>query len=199
MLEIGQPCSLKGVFSRRSWMRSEAWRPAAAARDRSPREAREVAAQALRPGCEELAVTDPAQMPGREVRPRSPKPPRWSPHWPHPRYLGRAKRATCRCRKSSRSSVHCFRLFLTMEKATRACEALRCRGIPHRRRQPQYPAASAPRVRLSAAPTNPVGVTRIELADVRGKPSTTVWPRALSASIRSRGNPCSTATSSGNH
>src|SRR5256714_7252528 len=59
-------------------MRSEAWRPAAAARNRSPREARDPAVQALRPGCEELAVTDPAQMPGREARPRSPKPPRWS-------------------------------------------------------------------------------------------------------------------------
>src|SRR5436190_20679504 len=59
-------------------MRSEAWRPAAAARNRSPREAREPAVQALRPGCEELAVTDPAQMPVREARPRSPKPPRWS-------------------------------------------------------------------------------------------------------------------------
>jgi hypothetical protein len=59
-------------------MRSEAWRPAAAARNRLPREAREPAAQALRPGCEELAVTDPAQMPGREARPRSLKPPRWS-------------------------------------------------------------------------------------------------------------------------
>src|SRR5215813_2306068 len=59
-------------------MRSEAWRPAAAARNRSPREARDPALQALRPGCEELAVTDPAQMPGREARPRSPKPPRWS-------------------------------------------------------------------------------------------------------------------------
>src|SRR5215475_12593003 len=51
-------------------MRSEAWRPAAAARNRSPREAREVARQALRPGCEELAVSDPAQMPVREARPR---------------------------------------------------------------------------------------------------------------------------------
>src|SRR5262245_44960898 len=59
-------------------MRSEAWRPAAAARNRSPREARDPALQALRPGCEELAVTDPAQMPVREARPRSPKPPRWS-------------------------------------------------------------------------------------------------------------------------
>src|SRR6266403_97789 len=54
-------------------MRSEAWRPAAAARNRSPREARDPALQALRPGCEELAVTDPAQMPVREARPREPK------------------------------------------------------------------------------------------------------------------------------
>src|SRR5262245_23851096 len=51
-------------------MRSEAWRPAAVACNRSAREAREVARQALRPGCEELAVTDPAQMPVREARPR---------------------------------------------------------------------------------------------------------------------------------
>src|SRR5262245_9564091 len=36
-------------------MRSEAWRPAAAARNRWPREARDPARQALRPGCEELA------------------------------------------------------------------------------------------------------------------------------------------------
>jgi len=50
-------------------MRSEAWRPAAAF-NRLPREAREVARQALRPGCEELAVTDPAQMPEKEARPR---------------------------------------------------------------------------------------------------------------------------------
>src|SRR5215831_4517846 len=50
-------------------MRSEAWRPAAAC-NRWPREAREVARQALRPGCEELAVSDPAQMPAREARPR---------------------------------------------------------------------------------------------------------------------------------
>src|SRR5215475_6297017 len=37
-------------------MRSEAWRPAAAACNRSPREARDPARQALRPGCEELAA-----------------------------------------------------------------------------------------------------------------------------------------------
>src|SRR5262245_6866967 len=54
-------------------MRSGVWRPAAAARNRSSREAREVARRALRPGCEELAVTDPAQMPVREARPREPK------------------------------------------------------------------------------------------------------------------------------
>src|SRR6516165_7356880 len=68
-------------------MRSEAWRSAAAARDRSPREAREVARQALRPGCEELAARIRRQMPavlGRrapketEARPRGPKPPRRS-------------------------------------------------------------------------------------------------------------------------
>jgi len=37
------------------------------------REAREVAIQALRPGCEELAVTVPAQMPVRESAAPEPK------------------------------------------------------------------------------------------------------------------------------
>src|SRR5262249_62117924 len=63
-------------------MRSEAGRPAAAARNRSPREARDPALQALRPGCEELAVRIRRQLPavvGRrapkepEARPREPK------------------------------------------------------------------------------------------------------------------------------
>src|SRR6059058_6218860 len=63
-------------------MRSEAWRPAAAARNRSPREARDPALQALRPGCEELAARIRRQLPavvGRrapketEARPREPK------------------------------------------------------------------------------------------------------------------------------
>src|SRR5262245_58601049 len=49
-------------------MRSEAWRPAAAARNRSPREAREVARRALRPGCEELALRIRV-MPETEARP----------------------------------------------------------------------------------------------------------------------------------
>jgi len=44
-------------------MRSEAWRPAAAACNRLPREAREVARQALRPGCEELAARIRRQLP----------------------------------------------------------------------------------------------------------------------------------------
>src|SRR5215831_10817824 len=68
-------------------MRSEAWRPAAAACNRLPREARDPARQALRPGCEELAARIRRQLPavvGRrapketEARPRGPKPPRWS-------------------------------------------------------------------------------------------------------------------------
>src|SRR5213083_1587269 len=50
-------------------MRSEAWRPAAAARNRSPREARDPARQALRPGCEELAARIRV-MPETEARPR---------------------------------------------------------------------------------------------------------------------------------
>jgi len=52
----------RGVASCGGWLRN-----------RSPREARDPALQALRPGCEELAVTDPAQMPVREARPREPK------------------------------------------------------------------------------------------------------------------------------
>src|SRR6516225_1569058 len=70
-------------------MRSEAWRPAATACNRSSREARDPALQALRPGCEELAVTDPAQMPVRQARPRSPKPPRWSAERRASRVMGR--------------------------------------------------------------------------------------------------------------
>src|SRR5262249_28062407 len=75
------------------------WRPAAAARNRSPREARDPALQALRPGCEELAVSDPARMPVREARPRSPKPPRWSAERRASRVMGRKaprKRLACR-------------------------------------------------------------------------------------------------------
>src|SRR5262252_5917507 len=78
MLEHSQPRSLRACSrddpecgARRGVLRR-------AARNRSPREARDPALQALRPGCEELAVTDPAQVPVREARPRSPKPPRWS-------------------------------------------------------------------------------------------------------------------------
>src|SRR6266487_5891865 len=90
-------------------MRSEAWRPeAAAARNRSPREAREVARQALRPGCEELAARirkanarrcmaagaegDGSAAPGE-------KSPRWSAERRASRVMGRKaprKRLACR-------------------------------------------------------------------------------------------------------
>ena len=89
-------------------MRSEAWRLAAAARNRSPREARDPARQALRPGCEELAARIRRQLPavvGRrapketEARPRGPKPPRWSAERRASRVMGRKaprKRLACR-------------------------------------------------------------------------------------------------------
>jgi hypothetical protein len=70
MPEIFSSSLIEGRLRRRSRRRSEVWRPAAAARNRPPREARDPAVQALRPGCEEFAVTDPAQMPVREARPR---------------------------------------------------------------------------------------------------------------------------------
>src|SRR5262245_18696385 len=88
-------------------MRSEAWRPAAAARNRSPREARDPARQALRPGCAELAARIRRQLPavvGRrapketEARPRRPKPPRWSAARRASRVMGRKaprKRLAC--------------------------------------------------------------------------------------------------------
>ena len=65
-----------GVLRRRLW-------------NRSPREVRHPALRALRPGCEELAVTDPAQMPVREARDRSPKSPRWSAGRRASRVMGR--------------------------------------------------------------------------------------------------------------
>src|SRR5262249_28615613 len=76
--------------------------------NRSPREAREVARQALRPGCEELAARSRRQLPavvGRrapketEARPRGPKPPRWSAERRASRVMGRKaprKRLVCR-------------------------------------------------------------------------------------------------------
>src|SRR5258706_1836521 len=59
--------------------------------DSSPlsREARAPASRALRPGREELAVTDPAQMPVREARDRSLKSPRWSAGRRASRVMGR--------------------------------------------------------------------------------------------------------------
>src|SRR5262245_58912256 len=55
MLEHPHPRSLRGV-SGDILRRSGEWRPAAAACNRWPREARDPARQALRPGCEELAA-----------------------------------------------------------------------------------------------------------------------------------------------
>src|SRR5216117_3154064 len=68
-----------------------------------PRESRDPARRALRPGREELAVTDPEAIPVREARDRSPKSPRWSagrrasPVWDARRLVRRlACRVTCR-------------------------------------------------------------------------------------------------------
>src|SRR5262245_4170855 len=47
---------LRGRLPETSRRRSGEWRPAAAARNRRPREVRDPARQALRPGCEELAA-----------------------------------------------------------------------------------------------------------------------------------------------
>jgi hypothetical protein len=73
MLEGSHPRSLRGVSGDDPEGGAGSGVLRRAARNRSPREAREIARQALRPGCEELAVTDPAQMPVREARPREPK------------------------------------------------------------------------------------------------------------------------------
>ena len=55
------------------------------------------------------------------------------------------------------------------------------------------------RVRVSAAPTKPAGVTRIELAELNGGQTLTLWPRAASAFTISAGTPASTIVSSGSH
>ena len=72
----------------------------------------------------------------------------------------------------------------------------RARSAPAARSgsEAQYPAASAPRVRASAAPTKPCGVTRIELADPNGRVSCTLWPRARSAASTSAGWPRSASS-----
>src|SRR5438093_5874646 len=80
-----------------------------------PREARDPARRALRPGREELAVTDPEAIPVREARDRSPKSPRWSagrrasPVWDARRLVRRlACRVTCRpngCLASTRTTL----------------------------------------------------------------------------------------------
>src|SRR5947208_9227314 len=79
------------------------------------REVRDPARRALRPGREELAVTDPEAILVREARDRSPKPPRWSagrrasPVWDARRLARRlACRVTCRphgCLASTRTTL----------------------------------------------------------------------------------------------
>src|SRR3954447_1878633 len=61
------------------------------------------------------------------------------------------------------------------------------------------PAASAPRVRGSAAPNTPFGVTAIVLAEVWPSGTTITWPIAFSAASVSSAKPRSTRTSSGSH
>src|SRR5215831_12017120 len=93
-------------------MRSEAWRPAAAACNRWPREAREVARQALRPGCEELAARIRV-MPETEARhrvknrhggaPRGERPALWDA-----RRLASAWRAALRARPTGAAAPERF-------------------------------------------------------------------------------------------
>src|SRR5262249_22623560 len=94
-------------------MRSEAWRPAAAACNRLPREAREVARQALRPSCEELAVRIRV-MPETEARPRVKNRHGGAPRGerPTPRDARRlARRLACRV-MCTPNGCRCTRTFL---------------------------------------------------------------------------------------
>src|SRR5262245_3715248 len=71
------PRSSEGPSPETSRRRSGEWRPAAAARNRRPREARDPARQALRPGCEELAAQSGGNAGEGSAAP-GPKSPRWS-------------------------------------------------------------------------------------------------------------------------
>jgi hypothetical protein len=95
---------------------------------------------------------------------------------------------------SERTGAGAVRILLFRFRISLALDA----GYKIRRRD-QSPAASAPRVRGSAAPTIPCGVTAIEFADVRRSSCTTLWPRASSSWITSAGRPRSSDTSSGSH
>src|SRR5260221_13442087 len=88
MLEHSHPRSWRGVAGddREGGAGSGVLRRAA--RNRSPGEAGEVARQALRPGCEELAARIRVR-PETEARPRGQKPPRWSAERRASRVMGR--------------------------------------------------------------------------------------------------------------
>src|SRR5260370_16883758 len=87
MLEDSHPRSARGVSGDDPEGGAGSGVLRRAARNRSPREAREVAPQALRPGCEELAARIRG-MPETEARPPGPKPPRWSAQRPTPPVIG---------------------------------------------------------------------------------------------------------------
>src|SRR5213076_1441845 len=81
-----------------------------------PREVRDPARRALRPGREELAVTDPDAIPVREARDRSPAP-RQAPGLP--RYV-QAPRVPRKHPYDSRRSAHPFRGCVKRQSKTRA-------------------------------------------------------------------------------
>src|SRR5262245_25922292 len=70
MLRIAYPRSSEGPSPETRRRRSGEWRPAVAARNRWPREARDPARQALRPGCEELAALIRRKCRSRKRGPR---------------------------------------------------------------------------------------------------------------------------------
>src|SRR5215469_13765328 len=123
ILQPSHPRSLRGVVRRHpeGGAGSGVLRPAAC--NRSPREVREVARQALRPGCEELAARIRRQLPavvGRrapketEARPRGPKPPRWSAERRASRVMGRKapRKAPDMPRYGMSNGCRCTRTFL---------------------------------------------------------------------------------------
>src|SRR5215510_13587209 len=79
--------------------RSGEWRPAAAARNRRPREVRDPARQALRPGCEELAALRSGGNAGEGSAAPDRKSPRWSAER-RARPAGRAPRLTSADRRA---------------------------------------------------------------------------------------------------
>src|SRR5262245_63553631 len=99
MLRIAYPRSSEGPSPETSRRRSGEWRPAAAARNRRPREVRDPARQALRPGCEELAALRSGGNAGEGSAAPDRKSPRWSAER-RARPAGRAPRLTSADRRA---------------------------------------------------------------------------------------------------